>query len=120
MEPAEPDNPLANEIDRRHVRRAGSVDHDRDKKLDALEARLEHLHAYHLEKQRRHNRGLFHAGIMRSMLDEFDVVPAGGLTVHVKSGVALDGAGNEIYLDSSVPVTLESPAATTRVYLAAR
>ncbi len=120
VEPAEPDNPLANEIDRRHVRRAGSVDHDRDKKLDALEARLEHLHAYHLEKQRRHNRGLFHAGLMRSMLDEFDVVPAGGLTVHVKSGVALDGAGNEIYLDSSVLVTLESPAATTRVYLAAR
>lgn len=130
-EPANPDNPLTNEIDRRHVHRVGSVDHDRDKKLGALQERLEllhayhqerleHLHAYHLEKQQRHNRGLFHAGIMRSMLDEFSVVPAGGLTVQVKSGVALDGDGHEVYLDSSVSITLESPAVTTRIYVAVR
>lgn len=120
VDPADPDNPQVNEIDRRQVRRAGSVDHERDKKLDALQERLEHLHAYHLEKQRRHNRGLFRAGIMRSMLDRFRVVPAGGLTVQVKPGVALDGEGNQVYLDSDVPITLESPAATTRVYVAAR
>jgi hypothetical protein len=63
---------------------------------------------------------LFKAGIMRGMLDEFRVVPAGGLTVHIKSGVALDKEGNEIYLDDSVPLALESPTAMTRVYIAAR
>ena len=120
VEPVDPANPQANEINRCHVLEAGSVDRIRDKKLDALKERLEHLHKYHLEQQQRHNRGLFKAGIMRGMLDEFRVVPAGGLTVDVKPGVALDGEGHEIYLDDSAPLTLEAPQATARFYIAVK
>ena len=96
------------------------MDHDRDKKLDALKERLEHLHTYHLETQQRHNRGLFKAGVMRGMLDEFRVVPTGGLTVNVEPGVALDGEGHEIYLDDSAPLTLVAPQATAHFYIAVK
>lgn len=115
-DPAKPGQPGANEIDSRFRRYAGAVDVARD----AIGERLSPLHAYHLEQQQRHNRGLFKAGIMRGMLGELNVLPAGGLTVHVQPGVALDGEGREIYLNTSAPLTIESPAAASWAYIAAR
>jgi hypothetical protein len=119
-DPANPGQPGVNEIDSRFRPVAGAVDAAKDAKLAAIGGRLESLHAYHLEQQQRHNRGLFKAGIMRGMLGELAVMPAGGLTVHVQPGVALDGEGREIYLNISVPLTIQSPAETRWAYIAAR
>jgi hypothetical protein len=120
VDPRDPAQPGANEIDFRFRTRAGAVDQATDDMLTAVDERLQRVHRYHLEQQQRHNRGLFKPGIMRGMLNELHVTPAGGLTVHVKPGVALDGEGRELYLDETVPVTFEAPVATTRFYVAAR
>jgi hypothetical protein len=115
-DPANPSQPGLNEIDARFRVVAGAVDVARD----AIGERLNPLHTYHLEQQQRHNRGLFKAGIMRGMLGELNVLPAGGLTVHVQPGVALDGEGREIYLNTSAPLTIAPPMQTSWAYIAAR
>lgn len=119
-DPGDPARPGPNEIDARFRQHAGAVDRVTHDALAAVGERLQRLHRYHLEQQQRHSRGLFKPGIMRGMLHELHVAPAGGLTVHVKPGVALDGEGRELYLDETVPVTFVAPEATTRFYVAAR
>jgi hypothetical protein len=119
-DPVDPSYPKANEIDGRSVLRAGAVDVARDGQLASIHDRLAWLHRYHLEQQQRHNRGLFKAGIMRGMLGELNVLPAGGLTVYVQPGVALDGEGHEVFLNTSAPLTIESPTETRWAYIAAR
>ncbi len=119
-DPANAAQPGANEIDSRFREYAGAVDATKDGKLAAIGDRLSHLHTYHLEQQQRHNRGLFKAGIMRGMLGELNVLPAGGLTVHVQTGVALDGEGHELYLNTSRPLTIDPPTEATWAYIAAK
>ena len=81
--------------------------------------RLQRLHEYHLAKQRRHNRGLYEPGLLPDVLDELAVIPAGGLDVEVRPGAALDGAGNELYLDQAVRLSIPPPTTSRRVYIVA-
>jgi hypothetical protein len=53
---------------------------------------------YFQGKRRLHNRGLHTPGVIRGERQSLKVEAAGGLTVRVLSGAALDGQGNEIYL----------------------
>ena len=53
---------------------------------------------YLLRKRRLHNRGLHTPGVVRSELEQLRVRSAGGLTVEVRPGVALDAQGREICL----------------------
>ncbi len=108
-------SPGPNEIDTRHARRAGAA----DPRFKALFERLQRLHEYHLAKQRRHNRGLYEPGLLRGVLDELAVIPAGGLDVEVRPGAALNGAGNELYLDQGVRLSIPPPTAPRRVYVVA-
>lgn len=114
-DPANSAAPGPNEIDTRHVPRAGVA----DRHFDALFERLQKLHEYHLAKQRRHNRGLYEPGLLRGVLETFAVVPAGGLDVEVRPGAALDGAGNELYLDQGVRLSIPPATTPRRVYVVA-
>ena len=104
-----------NEIDTRHAPRAGAA----DRRFGALFERLQKLHEYHLARQRRHNRGLYEPGLLCGVLDELAVLPAGGLVVEVRPGAALDGTGNELYLDQSVRLPIPPPTTPRRVYVVA-
>ena len=53
------------------------------------------------------------------MLDELAVLPAGGLDVEVRPGAALDGAGNELYLNQSVRLSIPPATTPRRVYVVA-
>ena len=110
-------------IDTRVAVLAGAVDSVRDalaKQLrERLHERLLKLHEYHLAKQRRHNKGLYEPGVMPDVLDELAVSPVGGLDVEVRPGAALDGAGNELYLDQAVQLSIPPSTAPRRVYILA-
>jgi hypothetical protein len=111
--PANDASPGPNEIDTRHVPQAGAA----DQRLDVAFERLQKLHEYHLAQYRRHNKGLYQPGVLRGVLDELVVLPVGGLDVEVRPGAALDGAGNELYLDQSVRLSIPPPTAPRRVYV---
>jgi len=110
-------------IDTRVAVLAGAVDWVRDalaKQLrERLHERLLKIHEYHLAKQRRHNKGLYEPGLMPDVLDELAVLPVGGLDVEVRPGAALDGAGNELYLDQAVQLSIPPPDTPRRVYILA-
>jgi hypothetical protein len=108
-------SPGPNEIDTRHAPRAGAA----DPRFGALFERLQKLHEYHLAKQQRHNQGLYEPGLLCDVLEKFSVLPAGGLDVEVRPGAALDGAGNELYLDQSMRLSIPPPTAPRRVYVVA-
>ena len=130
-------SPGPNEIDTRAATLAGAVDWRRDALAAQLAAQLaeldaahlaslndctngcRRLHEYHLAKQRRHNQGLYRPGLMPDVLDELAVLPVGGLDVEVRPGAALDGAGNELYLDQAVQLSIPPPTAPRRVYILA-
>ena len=130
-------SPGPNEIDTRAATLAGAVDWRRDAlaaqlaaqlaELDAahlarsqrLHERLQKVHEYHLAKERRHNQGLYRPGLMPDVLDELAVLPVGGLDVEVRPGAALDGAGNELYLDRAIQLSIPPPTAPRRVYILA-
>lgn len=59
---------------------------------------------YHLEQRKLHNRALHTPGVIVDQEDHLQVVAAGDQSVEVKAGVALDGAGNLLYL--AAPFTL--------------
>ena len=61
---------------------------------------------YHLEKRKLHNRALHTPGIIRGEGQDLRVEAAGGLTVRVLSGAALDGGGNEICLEQPQTLTM--------------
>jgi hypothetical protein len=115
VDPTSDVSPGPNEIDTRHAPRAGAV----DPRFGALLERLQKLHEYHLAKQRRHNRGLYKPGLLHGVLEELAVLPAGGLVVEVRPGAALDGAGNELYLDQSVRLSIPPPTTPRRAYVVA-
>lgn len=102
--PSNPAQPGANEIDRTHARFAGA----RDPYFAAIVARM--VRVYHTigGRQRRHNRGLHTPGVLRNIEGELRVKPAGGLQVRVEAGAALDGQGNELYLDEPKWLTLHA------------
>ena len=85
LNPHDTKPPGANEIDRRYVTWAGGKDLDEQRLLD----RINRLHEYHLEKQRRHNRGLYRPGLLHEVREELDVRPGYGLSVEVWPGAAL-------------------------------
>lgn len=66
--------------------------------------------AYHLEKSRLHNR-LFHGS---GVVSGLKVGEAGGTTVLVQSGVALDGLGREIMVSEARQIDAAQPSLTTR------
>ena len=53
------------------------------------------------------------------MLEELAVLPAGGLDVEARPGAALDGTGNELYLDQSVRLSIPPATTPRRVYVVA-
>ena len=117
------------DIDCSQVQYAGAVDRELHQQCAAVQERIIRLHEYHLEKQRRHNRGLHTPGVLhgipegRSRLIELTVVQDAGLTVQVGAGVAIDNDGNEMYLDTPSKLTLaapDAPGVTTRFYIAVR
>ena len=128
-------SPGPNEIDTRAATLAGAVDWRRDAlprswprswqnwtrrispDLNDCTNGLQKVHEYHLAKQRRHNKGLYEPGLMPDVLDELAVPPVGGLDVEVRPGAALDGAGNELYLDQAVQLSIPPPTAPRRVYI---
>ena len=57
---------------------------------------------YHNEKRKLHNRMLHGWGVVCGL----EIVPKEGATVTVKTGMALDCAGNEIYLDKPYDLNL--------------
>jgi hypothetical protein len=118
--PLDPHHPQVNEIDLRHVQTAGSVDLLKDRLFAAVRERIERAHEYHLQKVRRHNRGVHTPGVLHGVGDEFKVTALGGLTVRVEAGAAVDGEGNEIYLAEAHPLTIARSAAARRVYIAVR
>ena len=67
--------------------------------------------AYHLERRKLHNRALHTPGVIVKQEDELRVVAAGDQSVEVKAGVALDGAGNLLYL--AAPFTVRIPPRDT-------
>lgn len=127
-DPQDPAKPQGNEIDRTHVPRAGAVDPAQAERLAALEQallthnaayleRIGRLHALQFEQQRRHNRGLHTPGIVYGIENGLAVVPAGGLTVRVETGLAVDSAGNEVYLNEPWLQPVPLPAALKRLYI---
>jgi hypothetical protein len=114
---------VSSAIDTGVAERAGAVDWVRDalaKQLrERLHERLLKLHEHHLAKQRRQNRSLYEPGVMPGVLDELAVSPVGGLDVQVQPGAALDGAGNELYLDQAVQLSIPPSTAPRRVYILA-
>lgn len=62
--------------------------------------------AYHLERRKLHNRTLHTPGVIVDQEDELQVVAAGDQSVEVKAGVALDGAGNLLYLAAPFTVRI--------------
>jgi len=114
---------ITSAIDTRVAIQAGAVDWVRDtlarQLRERLHERLLKLHEYHLAKQRRHNKGLYEPGVMPDVLDELAVSPVGGLDVEVRPGAALDGAGNELYLDQAVQLSIPPATAPRRVYILA-
>ena len=66
---------------------------------------------YHLEKRRLHLGGLHSPGVIAGIGEECQVRAAGGMSVRVASGAALDGKGNLIYLPApSAELVIEPPA----------
>jgi hypothetical protein len=118
--PLDPHHPQVNEIDLRHVQTAGSVDLLKDRLFASVRERLERAHEYHLQKARRHNRGVHTPGVLHGVGAELNVVTVGGLTVRVEAGAAIDGEGNEIYLAEAHPLTIARSAGARRVYIAVR
>jgi hypothetical protein len=108
LDAQDPDNPQANEIDRRYVPWSVSTAQQREQ-LSDLEERLgqeedrsagfqeglERLAREHLL----HSRGLHTPGIMQGEGDEWAVKAAGGLDVEVGPGAALDGDGQSLILE---------------------
>lgn len=68
--------------------------------------------AYHREALKLHNRGLHRPGVMREVGDGLRVRAAGGLTVEVLPGAAIDGAGNEIFLGQPRLLTVPTEGLT--------
>ncbi|MGD9147812.1 MAG: hypothetical protein PVI80_19760 [Anaerolineae bacterium] len=108
LDAQDPDNPQANEIDRRYVPWAVSTGQQRDQIADLQERlgqeeeksagfqeSLERLDREHLL----HSRGLHTPGIVLDEGDEWAVKAAGGLDVEVGPGAALDGDGQTLILD---------------------
>ena len=130
-------SPGPNEIDTRAATLAGAVDRGRDVLAAKLAAQLAELdaaqlarsqrlrelllkvHEYHLAQQRRHNKGLHVQGLIPDVLEELAVRPVGGLDVEVRPGAALDGAGNGLYLDQAVQLSIPPATAPRRVYIVA-
>lgn len=114
--PDNPDAPPANTIDRRYAHRAGA----RDPYFAAIAARVAGLFAALEARQRRHNLGLHTPGVFHLVAQELTVTPVGGLTLCVAPGAALDGQGNELYLDEATHLTLvAAPDVETVHYVAA-
>lgn len=102
------------------VKKAGAVSVETDRMLDALKERIAKLHNYHLEKERRHNRGNHTPGVLRGVGNQLMVVPVGGLRIEIQPGAALDGEGNELYLDQAYSLELKAPTEKSRIYIAAQ
>jgi hypothetical protein len=123
LDAQDPDNPQANEIDRRYVPWSVSTEQQRDQISDLQERLgqeeeksagfqegLERLDREHLL----HSRGLHTPGIVLGEEDEWAVKAAGGLDVAVGPGAALDGDGQTLILEeqrlvSIVPDDYELP-----------
>lgn len=118
--PTNGDTSGGNWIDRSHARRAGARDSERDTLLEAVRQRIERLHVYHLETQRRQNQGLHTAGIFEMLPDQLTVVAGTGLSVKVKTGAALDGHGHQLQLNRPAHVDIPPAEALATVYIAAR
>ena len=119
-EPEDPDEPKENELDRRHVSRAGIVDDELDATLAAAKERINNLHRYYQARQRMQNQGLHNPGVLASVLEELKVVAAGELFIHVLPGAALDASGNQLLLEEAWKRTIELPEDPDTVYIAAR
>lgn len=108
-DPVDPTHPHGNEINCCHVPKAGA----NDPRLPILTAQLQWVYQQQHAIQQLHNRGLHTPGILPAVGDEFQVVAAGGLTVEVKAGAAMDGLGHMIYLSQArrltVPPAVELP-----------
>jgi hypothetical protein len=72
---------------------------------------------YHIEKRRLHNRALHRPGILPGEGGELAVVAAGGRSVRVQEGAALDGYGNLITLPDGCVFPLSQPNAQQTVYI---
>ena len=72
---------------------------------------------YHIEKRRLHNRALHTPGILRGEGGELAVVAAGGRSLRVKPGAALDGRGNLITLADDCVFPIPQPGARQTVYI---
>jgi len=128
-DPQDPAKPQGNEIDRTHIQKAGAVDPAQAERLTKLEQtlitqnqayleRIGRLYTLQLAQQRRHNQGLHTPGIVHGILGDFAVVPIGGLAVRIEAGLALDNAGNELYLNEPWLQTLTPPTTQTCCYIA--
>jgi hypothetical protein len=113
--------PITNDaIDTSVVLKAGVMDPNRDAQKEAVHARIVDAHSYHLQKEQRHNRGIHTPGILRGVGDCFKVVAAGGNTIRVEPGAALDGDGNEIYLATALCKEVDLSKAPCRIYVAVK
>ena len=63
--------------------------------------------------------GLHTPGVLRKVGQELRVRPMGGLPVRVEPGAALDGQGNELFLDDPVDLTLLAAPNAETVYFVA-
>jgi hypothetical protein len=116
LDAQDPDNPQANEIDRRYVPWSVSTAQQQEQ-LGDLQERLvqeektsigfqeglDRLDHYRLL----HNRGLHRPGIMQDEGDELMVKAGGGLDVQVRPGAALDGDGHSLILEEPRLVHIE-------------
>ena len=112
VSPDNPTQPKANEIDRGHALFAGA----RDPYFAAGLVRMARLYEAIGNQQRRHNLGLHTPGVLHKVEQELQVRPMGGLTLRVEPGAALDGLGNELYLDETVDRTLVASPNTETVH----
>lgn len=70
---------------------------------------------YHREKLRMHNQGLHTPGVVKGVASDLRVRAAGGLTLEVLPGAALDGDGNEIFLPQPRLILMTAPSGAARV-----
>ena len=119
-EPEKPNEPRENELDRRHVSRAGIVDDEVEARLTAAKERIRSLYQYYQAWHRKQNQGLHNPGVLVTVLEELKVVAAGDFFIHVLPGAALDAAGNQLFLEEQWSRTIELPEDPRTIYIAAR
>ena len=117
-------DPSDNEIDRRYVLKAGAVDRRFDdlqvlvdQRTGELLGRVQRMYQAFSEGQWEHNRALFTPGLLRSVGEEMRVDPAGGLTVEVRPGAALDSLGRRLLLGAPERVPITPVAKPTIIYI---